>query len=228
MTEYERNLMDFLKGMVNENRLQLIDSILAKRTRYITVVLEDIYQAQNASAVLRTCDCFGIQDIHVIENRNKLEINSEVELGAAQWLNISKYNKEPENSLAAINDLRSKGYRIVATTPHAAEASLYDFDISGGKTALFFGTEVSGLSEIVLNEADELLKIPMYGFTESLNISVSAAIILNALRELLVNNLSDWQLSAIEKEAIRYQWIRNSIRNLHRIEKAYKKGLAHK
>ena len=223
MNEYEKTLEAFLAPMVNENRLKLIEDILAQRTRYITVVLEDIYQSQNASAVLRTCDCFGIQDVHIVENRNEYRLNPEVELGAAQWLTLYRYNRKKNNTAEAIGNLKKDGYRIVAATPHRDDTSLKDFDLSKGRVALMFGTERQGLSEEALALADEFVRIPMLGFTESFNISVSAAIILYELNAGLRNPDLPWQLDPEESGLIRLMWIRNSINNIRRIERGFKK-----
>ncbi len=218
-------LMDFLREMVNEKRLELLERILDDRSRYITVILEDIFQPHNASAVLRTCDCFGIQDVHIIENRNVYMLNPDVELGSAQWLNIYKYSSEENNTLTAIKKLKREGYRIIATTPHSDDTALSDFDLGKGKIAILFGTEMRGLSKQAIDQADEYLKIPMYGFSESLNISVSAAIILQALRAQLTNSSIKWSLNEKEKEVIRLDWIRNSVKNSTIIERDFKKRL---
>ena len=178
-------LTEYLRQFITDRKWALYNDIIQQRTRYITLVLEDIYQAQNASAVLRTCDCFGVQDVHIIENSNEFKLNPDVELGAAQWLNMNRYNSPGNNTLDTINKLKSQGYRIVATTPHTNDTELENFNLEEGKIALFFGSELPGLSEIVMENADEFLKIPMYGFTESFNISVSAAIILHHLCHLL-------------------------------------------
>ncbi|OFX59184.1 MAG: RNA methyltransferase, partial [Bacteroidetes bacterium GWA2_30_7] len=175
------SLFEFLAGFVTDRRKKIICDNIKERTRYITVVLEDIFQPQNASAVLRTCDCFGIQDVHIIENQNKYNINPDVVLGATQWLTIKNYNKNENNTLEALNNLKKNNYRIIATTLSENNVSLNDFQLNKGKIALFFGTELTGLSSEVINNADEFLKIPMYGFTESFNISVSAGIILHDL-----------------------------------------------
>jgi tRNA (guanosine-2'-O-)-methyltransferase len=223
MNDYDKALLEFLTPMVNENRLGLIGKILALRTRYITVVLEDLYQPHNASAVLRSCDCFGIQDVHIIENRNKYEVNPEVELGAAQWLSIYRYSQAKNNTPEALQKLRADGYRIVATTPHTDDCDIADFDLSDGKTAILFGTEMTGLSDEALDLADEYVKIPMMGFTESFNISVSAAIILYELNSRLRNSDLPWRLQDAESEQIRLQWIRNSINHIRLIESGFKK-----
>ena len=201
-----------LGEFVTEERLKLFKSVLENRTRYITVVLEDIYQPHNASAVLRTADCFGIQDVHIIENRNEYNINPDVALGSNKWLNLIKHNKKSNNTLDVIDNLKKDGYRIVATTPHTNDVSLNEFDLLKGKVALFFGTELNGLSKPMLNNADEYLRIPMYGFTESFNISVSASIILNELTGILRKSNLPWHLSQNEKEIIILRWLMNSIK----------------
>lgn len=205
-------LLAYLEQFISENKLQLFNNIIENRTRHITVVLEDIYQSQNASAVLRTCDCFGIQDIHIIENRNSYSINPDVALGSSKWLRLKKYNQQEHNTLLCYESLREQGYRIVATTPHRADIKLDELN-PDGKLALVFGTELEGLSEKAISYADEHVKIPMYGFTESFNISVSAAIILHHLTEKLRASDIDWHLRAEEKTDTRLSWVRRVIRH---------------
>ena len=205
-------LINFLKQFVTEERDGLFDQVLENRTRYITVALEDIYQSLNASAVLRTSDCFGLQDVHIIENKNEYNINPDVTLGSSKWLNLKKYNKTENNTLDVIKALRADGYRIVATTPHTNDVNLENFDLEKGKVALFFGTELNGLSDLMIKNADEYLKIPMYGFTESFNISVSAAIILHYLTNKLRQSGIDWYLSNSEKEELKLGWLKQTIK----------------
>jgi tRNA (guanosine-2'-O-)-methyltransferase len=208
-----KRITEFLSGYVTQERLYLFDKVLAFRTRYITVVLEDIYQSQNASAVLRSCDCFGIQDVHIIENRNPFMLNPHVERGSARWLTLKKHPQDDNNSRKAVRTLKAEGYRIVATSPHRKETSLEDFDLRTGKTALVFGSEKPGISTDILKEADEFLHIPMVGFTESLNISVSAAIILHSLTEKLHPSKEiHWKLSPEEKAILKLEWLKRSIR----------------
>ncbi len=215
------SLIAYLENFISDNRKELFDHIIEYRTRYITVALEDIYQSHNASAVLRTCDCFGIQDVYIVENKNKYSVNPEVTIGSDKWLSLKKYNKSKNNSLKAIDDLRKKGYRIVATTPHQDDTELKNFDILPGKVALFFGTELQGLTDNILQNADEFLKIPMYGFTESYNISVSAALILHTLTEKMRASVIEWQLTEEEKIEVKRTWLKRSIRNSDLIEKEF-------
>ncbi len=215
-------LLEYITRYLTPNRLDLFNKVIDMRTKHLTVVLEDIFQPQNASAVLRTCDCFGIQDVHIIESRNEFQDNREVSLGASKWLTLNKYNETENNSLAAIKHLKKEGYRIVATTPHTNDQELQNFDIAKGKTALVFGSELPGLTDAILNEADEFLKIPMYGFTESFNISVSAAITLHHLSlKMRETEGLNWQLSQEEKDELMLEWTRRTIKRCSSLEKRY-------
>jgi tRNA (guanosine-2'-O-)-methyltransferase len=217
----KKKLATYLEKFVTQNRKDLINEILEYRTRYITVVLEDIYQSQNASAVLRTCECFGIQDVHIIENKNKYVINPDVTLGANKWINIIKYRGKENIIKTAINSLKSKGYRIVATTPDKNNKPLKDFDLEKGKAAILLGTELTGLSDEILNLSDEFLNIPMYGFTRSFNISVSAAIILYHLMSELRTSKISWHLTEPEKQDIKIKWLKQSIKKSDIIEDSF-------
>ncbi|MDD4109143.1 MAG: RNA methyltransferase [Prolixibacteraceae bacterium] len=216
------SITEFLSEFITPARLELFNKVLEERTGYITVVLEDIYQPQNASAVLRTCDCTGIQYVNVIENRNRFRVSKDVSLGSSKWLTIKRHKDGNNNSLDAINYLRQDGYRIIATTPHKNDQLLQNFDIEKGKFALVFGSELPGISETIINEADEFLKIPIYGFTESYNISVSAAITLFHLSQKMREQTSiNWRLSDSEKEELKLQWLRNSIKQSNLLELRY-------
>ncbi|TLX72432.1 RNA methyltransferase [Labilibacter sediminis] len=217
----KEELIKYLSESITENRNALFDKVIEDRTKYITVVLEDIYQSHNASAVLRSCDCFGIQDVHIIENRNKYNIDKDVALGSSKWLQLNKYNEKENNTLNAINHLKSQGYRIVATTPHTNDVELYDFDVSKGKAAIVFGTELTGISDIVRENADEFLRIPMYGFTESFNISVSAALVLQHLAHEIRRAGVNWGLTHEEKADIKLDWLRATIKSSELIEKEF-------
>ncbi len=211
-------LLEYFTGFITEERNALFDKVLESRTRYITVALENIYQPQNASAAMRSVDCFGLQDVHVIENTNSFEVDREVAMGATKWLNVERYNQTENNTLKAIKELKDQSYRIVATSPHDSDTNLEDFDINKGKIALFFGTELTGISDVVKENADEFLKIPMHGFTESFNISVSVSIILHHLSLKLRNSDINWQLSEEEKALVKLEWMRKSIKSATKIE----------
>lgn len=224
MQRYNKALYDYLIGFISEQRKEKFENYILNRTRYVTVAVEDIYQTHNASAVLRSAECFGIQDVHIIENRNRYRPSAEVAKGAEKWLTLHYHNKHENNTQACIQHLRNEGYRIVATTPHERDQMIYDLDVSKGKIALFFGTEIEGISDEVRREADEFVKIPMYGFTESFNISVSAAICLYEIKQKLTDELP-WKLSDTEKEDILLTWVKQSVREPELLEKEFQKLL---
>jgi len=214
-------LIEFLSQFITSRRFQLFKDVAANRTRFITPVLENIYQPHNASAVLRTCDCLGIQDIHIIEEKNRYKLNPDVELGSAQWLNLIRYNQPQGNTESAIQNLKSNGYRIIATTPHEKEITLDQLDLSKGKIALLFGTELNGLSQQAIDLSDEFIRIPMTGFTESFNISVSAAIVIYSLMRDLRNSSISWKLDQSEQEVLILDWLRKSIKASDQLEKRF-------
>ncbi|MFO7850795.1 MAG: RNA methyltransferase [Spirochaetia bacterium] len=219
-----RELIHHLSGFLTKQRYEKMAAVLENRTRYITVVLEDIYQPHNASAVLRSCDGFGVQDAYIIENRNTYEINPGVELGTSSWLSLHTFNQGSYNTPETVGYLRDRGYRIAATSPHTNGTALEDFDLFKGKTAVFFGNELEGLSEELLEDADEHIRIPMYGFVESFNISVSCALTLHHLTYKLRGLPLDWRLSREEKEEIMLHWLRGSIKRWRTIEEEWKKN----
>ena len=217
-------LIDHFLKCITDERKALFEELIQKRTKYLTVVLENIYQPLNASAVLRSCDCFGIQDVHVIENYNEFKPDREVAMGASNWLTVNRYDKNENNTLDCIQSLKNNGYRIVATSPHNSQTDLINFDLSKGKTALFFGTELEGLSDVVIEKADEHLHIPMYGFTESFNLSVSAAICLYEMRMKMEKENIKWHMTEDEKNQVLLNWLRYSIDRSEIVEEDFLKN----
>ncbi len=200
-------LQKHLQTFLTERRNNLFQKVLSERTRHFTVVTEDVFQLHNTSAVMRTCDVFGIQDLHVVEEKVSKRIDKEIAMGAQKWVDFKRYSSIKD----CIKTLKNSGYQIIATTPHDNSTLLHDFDVSK-KSAFFFGREMDGLSGKVMNEADGFLKIPMYGFTESLNISVSAAIILQSVVTKMKQTNVNWQLSEEEKFELEMQWLKNTIK----------------
>ncbi len=221
MDQLTLDLIEHMSGCVTEKRLALFKQVLAERTRYITVLLEDIYQSQNASAVLRTSDCTGIQDVHIVEERNEYEINRDVALGADRWLSLHYYSEGQDNIYRAIKKLKKEGYRIVATSPHKDGSTPENFDLHKGKAALMFGTELNGLTNRALELADEYIQIPMAGFTESYNISVSAAITLYTLRKRLELSSLQWKMGDVEQSELLLNWLRTTIKMSDQIENKF-------
>ena len=217
----DKKYTEYLEQFVTEKRKELFKKVLRERTRHFTVAIEDIFQPHNASALVRTCDIFGVQDMHVIESKYKFYASRLVAKGAQKWIDFSMYNqKETNNTLNCIAALREKGYKIIATTPHNESCLLQDFDVTQ-KSAFFFGVEKEGLSKDVMDNADGFLKIPMVGFTESLNISVAAAIILQNMNEKLKTSTVDWQLSELEKSEIYQDWLEKTIKSIKKIKEKY-------
>lgn len=212
----DKTLFTYLEDFITPERRQKFLKILQNRTKHFTVVLEDVYQMHNTSAVIRSCDVFGIQDAHAIEIANKNVLDKEIAMGAQKWVNL-KYHS---NTTSCLDELRTKGYQIIATTPHNESTYLEDFDVTK-KSALFFGSEKDGISDHIMKEADGYLKIPMVGFTESLNISVSAAIILQHLTTKLRQSEIDWQLTEEEQYLQQLDWMKKSIKSIDKILKRY-------
>jgi len=209
-------LLHYLESFLTDERKARFLNVLSRRTNHFTIAMEDIFQLHNTSAVMRSCEVFGIQQLNVVEEKYGKTIDKEIAMGAEKWVDINRF----ANMQECIDDVRSKGYRIIATTPHHDDCTLEEFDISQ-KSAIFFGTERLGLSEEVIGQADGFLKIPMEGFTESLNISVSAAIIIQSLTSRLRNSDIEWRLSEKEILEKRIDWARKSIKDIKRVESRF-------
>ncbi|MBR9846495.1 MAG: RNA methyltransferase [Algicola sp.] len=210
------NLLEHLESYLTESRKERFSKVLLQRTKHFTVATEDVYQLHNTSAVIRSCDVFGIQEVHIVEEINSKRIDREIAMGAQKWVDINRHHSVK----AAISELKHNGYQIVATTPHENDAMLHDFDVSK-KSCFFFGRETQGLSQDVIDEADCFLKIPMSGFTESLNISVSAAIILQHVTTKLKQSSIKWQLTEAEQQEKRLDWCKKTIKSYEEIIKRY-------
>ena len=221
MINSDLDLLKYLKKFITNERRELFENKIQERTQHLTVVLENVFQCRNISASIRSLDCFGIQNLHIIENDNIFNDDSEVSMGAEKWITIKRYNKSKHNSIKAIKDLQSKGYQIIATTPHNTDCDLYELDITKKKTALFFGSEIHGCSQETLSLADKKIKIPIYGFTESYNISVSVSLCLQHLTYKMRKSNINWKLPINEQNMVMLQWLKNSIKSASDIEKHY-------
>ncbi len=212
----DHNLLNYLEGFLTENRKEGFLRVLQNRTKHFTIAMEDVYQLHNTSAVMRSCEVFGIQELNVIEQKFGKRIDSEIAMGAQKWVDVFRFNSVQ----GCLDSMREKGYQIIATSPHNDSCLLHEFDITK-PSALFFGTESEGLSEEVLQQADGFLKIPMVGDTESLNISVSAAIIIQDITNRLRQSNLNWKLSEDEMLEKRLDWARKSIKDIEYIERKY-------
>lgn len=218
-------LLDFLSQFVTDHKKELIEKVLNNRTRKLTVVLEDIFQSQNASAVVRTCECLGIQDIHIIESLSKYSTNLKVLKGSHNWVTIKKHKfKKNEGPKAAFDALKAAGYKVLVTSVLPGSQSIFEIDpVAMGKVALVMGNELRGASAIAQENADQLVHIPMVGFTESFNVSVSTAICATAILNKIRTEENDWRLSEAEKEEIRFKWIRSMVRRVDVLERNFLK-----
>lgn len=222
MTQKEHEYFKFISEFVTHKRRATFDAVLSQRTRHFTVILEDIYQKHNTSAVVRSCDIFGIQDVHIIENKYKSYLSNQVGKGSQKWIDFHRYKAQQINTQDCIDTIKKKGYQLIATTPHNDSCLLQDFDITK-KSAFVFGVEKEGVSATMMDQADGYLKIPMVGFTESLNVSVAAAIVLQSVTERLRNSDVDWQLTEEERYYKKLEWMEKSIKSIDKIKERFLK-----
>ncbi|MDZ4663751.1 MAG: RNA methyltransferase [Bacteroidota bacterium] len=218
--EDKKGLISYLTEFITPKRKKRFDEVMAQRINHLQIVVEDLYQAHNASAVLRSCDCFGVQYVHFIENKNTMKVSSDIALGAEGWVSIKKHNGAENNTRACLQKLKDEGFRIVATTPHKNDVTIDQLPVDK-KMVLVFGTEKDGISQDVIDMADEFVKIPMYGFTESFNISVSAALCMYELTTRIRETVPNCYLSETEKTDIYLDWLMNSIDKSELIVKKY-------
>lgn len=219
MSQYERRLLEHLQAFLTPQRRRRFDDVLNWRTRWITVVLADLYQPHNTSAVLRSCDAFGVQDVHVIESDNSFEPNPQIALGADQWLTLHQY-RGGSAFVDCVTTLQRGGYLIAATVPGNDSRPLDDLPMSA-PVALLFGTEKEGLPPAVVAGADVCVHLPMFGFVESFNVSVAAALSLQTLTRKLHASESDWRLSCVERDRLLLDWSRATVPGAEAIERRF-------
>lgn len=216
----KKELIDYLSGFISEKRKARFDEVIGQRMDHLTIVLENMYQAHNASAVLRSCESFGIQDVHFIENRNHLRISDDVAMGSSNWLSIHRHKATENNTKKTIEQLKAEGFRIVATTPHKDDCTIDVLPVDK-KLALVFGTEIDGISPEVYEHADEFVKIPMFGFTESFNVSVCAALCMYELTTRIRKTVPGYLLSEKRKLDVYLDWLKTSVDHSEALIKKY-------
>ncbi len=207
--EWLRERIDYLAEFMTAERRETLERTLSMRTRAMTILSENTFHSQNASALTRHCEAFGLQDMHAVEELCDFKTYADIVRGSDKWVDMHRYT----NTKDALSALKEAGYRIVATTPHRLDCTPEEFDVTKGAFALVFGTEHSGISEEVIEQADEFLKIPMCGMVESLNVSAAAAITIYMLSERLRKSTDNWQLSTLEQMELLYEWMRKSVRD---------------
>lgn len=216
-----KQVINYLYDLVTENKKTKIPEILSQRTKHISIVLENVFQPHNISAVMRSCECFGVQDLHIIENTNDFKVDHEIALGASKWITAHRYNQYEQNTKACLNNLKQQGYQIAALTLTDNCIPLTELDITQ-KTALCIGTEETGLSAVAHEMADINVQIPMVGFTNSFNLSVTAALSMYELINKLKNKSKiQWQLSEKNYEELSIDWLVKSLPSGKRILASY-------
>jgi tRNA (guanosine-2'-O-)-methyltransferase len=213
--------------MLTPERIQLFEQIIDQRTNHFTVISEDIFQEHNASAIVRSCDSFGIQTLHLIESRNTYQVHEGIARGSNQWVTLEHHYSEGLPSEDIFQRIKERGYKIVATSPHAIEYDIFNLPINE-PLAFVFGAEKKGVTEAATEQADYLVRIPMYGFAESLNVSVSVAIVLNELRNRLKNSTIDWKLTNEERVRTKLSWCRKHLKSSELIENEIKRRFLEK
>lgn len=222
MTDKEKLALQHLARFVSEHKKNFIDKVLSVRTRHVTIVMEDIYQSQNASAVIRTAECMGLQDVHIIEQQSKYDINPRVLKGSNKWMTLHRYrDRTINNTEKCFEALHERGYRILVTDPDPDGTPVDEVEVGEQKLALVFGNELRGVSDYAKQHADMRITIPMFGFTESLNISVSVAICLKALISRLHQYKGNWTITDDEKQQLRLDWYRKIVRRSQLIEREF-------
>lgn len=218
MTE-EKRYLNYLQNFITQERIEKFEKVIENRTNHFTVAVEDLFQMHNTSAVIRSCDAFGLQNIHIIEKKFSKKIDRNISMGSQKWVNENRY----KSSVECIEKLKEEGYQIVATSPENNSVELDEFDIEK-KSAFFFGTERKGLTDEVFQRADSTLKIPMVGFCQSLNISVCVAIILQNITHRLRESNIDWRLGDLEKINTKIKWTITSIKEVDYVIERYRKN----
>ena len=211
--EWFRERLNYMTQFITDERRDVLQRTLSQRTHYMRIMTENMFHPQNASAIMRHCEAFGIQQIHTVEDRCKFDPSVNIVRGTQKWVDV-EHHATTKEALAA---LKEQGYRIVATTPHRCSATPESFDVTKGKFALVFGTEHAGISEEVIEAADDFLMIPMCGMVESLNVSASAAILIYMLSERIRQNVDGWQLSESEQLRLITRWTISSVRDFEGI-----------
>lgn len=216
---FDQEKLEYLVSLLTPNRRERFGHVMAGRTRKITVLLENLSQSHNFSAILRSCDCFGVQDVHVVDPREVFEVSKDVALGAEKWLSIQRYHGKTAAE-QSVRHLKDAGYRVVVTSPHGESESIRNVDVST-PLAVVFGTELAGISDEMESLADGRVHLPMFGFTESFNVSVAAALCLSELTHRLRDSAANWALGNDERAELLLQWARRSIKKIDEIESRF-------
>lgn len=207
---------DYLQQFLTDERLQKINHFAEESSDFVLPVMEDIYQFRNAAAIVRSVEACGFHKIVALQDKNVFHPNLKVTKGADTWVEVERMQASQE----ALQAIKKRGYRIVAVSPEREATMLPDFEITQ-PIALVFGTEWQGVSDGMLQAADETLAIPMYGFTKSFNVSVAAAICMYDLKQKLLQSNLEYKLPEDRKLQMKIRWAIHSIRSGEEIYERY-------
>jgi tRNA (guanosine-2'-O-)-methyltransferase len=196
-----------LAPMLTPERIARMDAVLAARLQSVATIVEDTYDPHNAAATIRTTEAIGLAELHVVEPGARFSAAHGVTRGAHRWIRLERWTAMVDVAAS----LRARGFRVYATRP-GATSTIEDVDVTQ-PIAVAFGNEHAGLSEAALAACDGALGVPMYGFSESFNLSVTVALamsrIANRRREAL-GTLGD--LDDTQRRELRARWFAMKIR----------------
>ncbi|WP_374450815.1 TrmH family RNA methyltransferase [Cloacibacterium normanense] len=199
---------DYLKQFLTDERLSKIEHFSQESSDFVLPVMEDVYQFRNAAAIVRSVEACGFHHVVALEEENVFNPNLKVTKGAETWVKVEKM----PNNLDSLKEIKNRGYKILAVSPENNATMLPDYEVNE-PIALVFGTELEGVSDEILDFADETLAIPMFGFTKSFNVSVAAAICMYELKQKLMKSGIDYKLSDEKLLEMKIRWTVNSIRS---------------
>jgi tRNA (guanosine-2'-O-)-methyltransferase len=207
---------EYLKQFLTEERLRKIEHFAPESSDFVLPVLEDVYQFRNAAAIVRSVEACGFHKVVALQEENNFEPNLKVTKGADTWVEVEKLPRNMES----FQKIKDKGYKIVAVSLENNAKMLPDYEITE-PIALVFGTEMEGVSQEILDFADETLAIPMYGFTRSFNVSVAASICMYELKQKLMKSDIDYKLNEEKMLRKKILWAVNSMRSGDQIFEKY-------
>ena len=210
---------DYLKQFLTDERLSKIEHFSQESSDFVLPVMEDVYQFRNAAAIVRSVEACGFHHVVALEEENVFNPNLKVTKGAETWVKVEKM----PNNLDSLKEIKNRGYKILAVSPENNATMLPDYKVKE-PIALVFGTELEGVSDEILDFADETLAIPMFGFTKSFNVSVAAAICMYELKQKLMKSGIDYKLSEEKLLEMKIRWTVNSIRSGEELLERFLKG----
>ena len=211
-----QKIFQHLQQFLTDERLEKINHFAPESSDFVLPVIEDVFQFRNAAAIVRSVEACGFHKIIAMESEHEFNPNLRVTKGAETWVEVEKL---PHN-LDSLREIKNRGYKILAVSPENNATMLSDYDLKE-PVALVFGTEAAGVSKEILDFADETLAIPMYGFTQSFNVSVAAAICVYELKQKLLRSNLDYKLSEEKLWEMKVRWAMNSIKSGEQILAKY-------